>query len=161
LIIVLWIALGLVTITLYFGGSMAFELRASDNRVAAVAADEAIDGGARYVAPVLSLLNTNGAVPDLTSYQSQAVPVGAAHFWLIGRAGDYQVQPDEVFFGLVDEASKVNLNTATTNVLGGLTNMRAELAANIVDWRNTNGTTSAYGDGPAVYSQVQPAYQAK
>jgi type II secretory pathway component PulK len=161
LIIVLWVALGLVTMTLYFGSSMTFELRASDNRVAGLAADQAIEGGVRYVRAVLSSLGTNGTVPDITTYQSEAVPVGDAHFWLIGRPVDYLVQPDEVFFGLVDEASKLNLNTVSTNSLGMLTNMTLELAANIVDWRNTNGTTSANGDGPTIYTQFQPAYMCK
>jgi type II secretory pathway component PulK len=163
LIIVLWVALGLVSITLYFANTMTFELRASDNRVAGLAADQAIEGGARYVQYVLSTLATNGTVPDLTSYESEAVPIGEAHFWLIGRAGDYQaqVQPDQVFFGLVDEGAKLNLNTVTADMLNLLTNMTPELAANIVDWRNTNGTTSANGDGPNVYSQFQPAYLCK
>ncbi len=163
LIIVLWVALGLVTITLYFAESMSFELRASDNRVAGLAADQAIDGGARYVASVLALLATNGLVPDVTSYESQAVPVGDARFWLIGRAGDYQAQPDEVFFGLVDEGSKLNLNSTWVSAdrLMMFTNMTLELAANIVDWRSTNGTTSANGDGPTVYSQFQPPYLCK
>ncbi len=161
LIIVLWVALGLVTITLYFAESMSFELRASDNRVAGLAADQAIEGGARYVTAMLSLLATNGVVPDVTSYACQAVPVGDAHFWLIGRPVDYQAQPDEVFFGLVDEGSKLNLNTVSADSLMLLTNMTLELAANIVDWRNTNGTTSANGDGPTIYSQFQPSYLCK
>ncbi len=161
LIIVLWVALGLVSITLYFASAMTFELRASDNRAAGLAADQAIEGGARYVMSVLTMLATNGTVPDVTTYQCQAVPVGDAHFWLIGRPVDYQVQPDEVFFGLVDEASKLNLNTVSAESLSQLTNMSLELAANIVDWRNTNGTTSANGDGPAIYSQIEPAYLCK
>jgi type II secretory pathway component PulK len=163
LIIVLWVALGLVTITLYFANSMSFELRASDNRVSGLAADQAIEGGVRYVTSVLSNLATNGTVPDVTSYESEAVPVGDAHFWLIGRAGDYaaQVQPDGAFFGLVDEGSKLNLNTASIARLSMLTNMTPELAANIYDWRNTNGTTSANGDGPTIYSQFQPSYLCK
>src|SRR6185436_7278314 len=36
LIIVLWVAFGLVALTLYFGQSMTFELRAAENRVAAL-----------------------------------------------------------------------------------------------------------------------------
>jgi type II secretory pathway component PulK len=161
LIIVLWIALGLVTLTLYFANSMTFELRASDNQVSALAADQAIEGGARYVAAVLTTLSTNGSVPDIASYQSEAVPVGDSHFWLIGRPGDDTVQPDQVFFGLVDEASKLNLNTATADMLSRLTNMSLELAANIVDWRSTNVTTSENGDGPEVYAQFQPPYVCK
>ena len=49
LVIVLWIAFGLVSLALYFANSMNFELRASDNRVSAMAADQAIDGAARYL----------------------------------------------------------------------------------------------------------------
>jgi DNA uptake protein ComE-like DNA-binding protein len=151
----------LVTVTLYFASSMTFELRASDNRVAGLSAEQAIEGGARYVQSVLTTLSTNGSIPEVTSYESSAVPVGDAHFWLIGRPGDYQMNPDQVFFGLVDEGSKLNLNTATANMLSMLTNMTAELAANIVDWRDTNGNTSANGDGPSAYSQFQPAYLCK
>src|SRR5262249_54427445 len=110
---------------------------------------------------VLALSSTNGGVPDITSYRSQAVPVGDAHFWLIGRPGDYQVQPDEVFFGLIDEGSKLNLNNVTVDNLSLLTNMTPELAANIVDWRDTNGAVSANGDGPTIYSQFQPPYICK
>jgi hypothetical protein len=43
LVIVLWIAFGLVSLALYFANSMNFELRASDNRVCAQAADQAIE----------------------------------------------------------------------------------------------------------------------
>src|SRR5882724_10969000 len=43
-VIVLWIAFGLVSMALYFGNSMSSELRASDNRVSGVAAEQAIDG---------------------------------------------------------------------------------------------------------------------
>ncbi len=163
LIIVLWVALGLVTITLYFASSMTFELRASDNRVSGVGAEQTIEAGARYVSAVLSLLATNGTVPDPSSYFCEAVPVGDAHFWLIGRAGDAaaQMQPDEVYFGLVDESSKLNLNTASTAVLNYLTNMTPELAANIYDWCHTNTTPSENGDGPMVYAQMQPGYLCK
>lgn len=161
LVIVLWITLGLVTVTLYFANSMTFELRASDNRVAALTADQAIEGAARYVSMVLTNLGTNGVVPDVKNYASEAVPVGEARFWLIGRPVDYNVQPDQVFFGLIDEASKLNLNTATADMLANLTNMTLELAANIVGWRSTNATASTNGDGPEVYSQYDPGYLCK
>ena len=56
LIIVLWIPIGLVSIALYFANSMTYELRAADNRVSGLAADQAIEGAARYVGYVLSQL---------------------------------------------------------------------------------------------------------
>ncbi len=170
LVIVLWIALGLVTITLYFANSMTLELRAADNRVAGIAADQAIEGAARYVSYVLTTQATNGIVPDISTYLSQAVPVGESHFWIIGRAGDAaQItgtfggvgQSDALYFSLVDEASKLNLNTASVAMVENLTNMTAELAANIVDWRATNGQVSPNGDGPTVYARLDSPYTPK
>ena len=85
LIIVLWVCIGLVSIALYFANTMTYELRASDNRVSGVVADQAIEGAARYVSLVLLNFATNGAVPDRSQFKCEAVPVGDAKFWLIGR----------------------------------------------------------------------------
>src|ERR1035437_9423216 len=82
LIIVLWIAIGLVSIALYFAHAMTFELRASDNRASGLASEQAIEGAARYLAAVLSNLATNGSVPDNTEFSCEAVPLGDARFWI-------------------------------------------------------------------------------
>src|SRR6185369_15514426 len=71
LIIVLWIALGLVALALYFAQSMNFEMRASDNRVSAQAAEQAIEGGVRYINYLLTTQisnGSNGCVPDVNGY---------------------------------------------------------------------------------------------
>src|SRR5438876_1695035 len=81
LIIVMWVAFGLVSIALYFAHSMSFELRASDNRSASLEAEQAIEGAARYVNYVLTTSGTNGTVPDPLLYQRDGVPVGQARFW--------------------------------------------------------------------------------
>ena len=139
LVIVLWIAFGLVAIALYFGDAMSAELRASDSRVAGVAAAQAIDGAARYISAVLSACATNGVVPDRTEYQAEAVPVGTAHFWIIGR--DHSGKPGkEPYFALIDEGSKLNLNHAGTNAFVALPNMTSDFAQAILDWRSTNST---------------------
>src|ERR1700746_1857594 len=78
-IIVLWIAFGLVRLALYFAESMNFELRAADNRVSAEAADQAIDGAARYVSYLLQTQisnGSNGCVPSLLAYTGEGVRVG-------------------------------------------------------------------------------------
>ena len=143
LVIVLWICIGLVTIALYFANSMTYELRAADNRVSGIAADQAIEGAARYVSYELQNYSTNGLsqLPDSIAFPCENVPVGDAHFWLIGRdpAGASSAEP---YFGLVDEASKLNLNYANTNVLAYLPNLTLDFAQAIQDWRGTNGTSS-------------------
>src|SRR6266496_5333882 len=166
LIIVIWVAFGLVSLALYFAHSMSLELRSSDNRVAAVEAEQAIEGAARYVSNILANTITEqqlpGTMPDPLGFRSEAVPVGDARFWLIGRdTNTWQNGPDRLTFGLVDEASKLNLNTATMDMLQALPNMTAELAANIVAWRQSTNDASVGGAQSETYLRLQPPYLCK
>jgi DNA uptake protein ComE-like DNA-binding protein len=140
LIIVLWIVIGLVGVTLYFANSMTLELRASENRVDGLAADQAIEGAARYVSYELINFATNGTMPTNAQFSCANVPIGDSHFWIIGRDNSGAAPSTEPVFGLIDESSKLNLNKANTNMLSYLPNMTADLAAAILDWRSTNGT---------------------
>jgi type II secretory pathway component PulK len=166
LVIVMWIAFGLVSLALYFGNSMNFELRASDNRVSAMAADQAIEGAVRYLNYLLTTQianGSNGVFLSLNNSLCQAVPVGDAHYWLIGRDTNNPVGPGRLCFGLVDEASKLNLNMAASNPLVAsnqliwLPRMTVDLTQAILDWVSTNG------NGPTVtyYAMQQPPYQCK
>ncbi len=141
LVIVLWVCLGLVSIALYFANTMTYELRAADNRASGVAADQAIEGAARYVGLVLQNYATNGVVPDSSQFKCEAVPVGDAKFWLIGRDPN-EGNSTEPYFGLVDEGGKLNLNNVSTNVFQYLPNITSDFAEAIMDWRGTNGVVS-------------------
>lgn len=152
LIIVLWISIGLVSIALYFANSMTYELRAADNRSSGLAAEQAIEGAARYVASVLTTYATNGAVPSNTLFSCAAVPVGQARFWIIGR-DPYQNIGTEPYFNLIDEGSKLNLNRAGSNTLTYLPNMTLDFAQAILDWRGTNTSLA--------FDYAQYGYQAK
>jgi len=161
LVIVMLIAFGLIAIALYFANSMSLELRASDNRASNLSADQAVEGAARYVGYILAQYATNGAVPDLTEYQAEAVPVGNAtapeenaHFWIIGRDPSLTPSATQPYFSLIDEGSKLNLNQANTNALAYLPNMTLDFANAIVDWRSTNNSGAALN-----YSQL--GYQSK
>jgi DNA uptake protein ComE-like DNA-binding protein len=187
LIIVLWIAFGLVSIALYFGQSMLFNLQAADNYEASVEADQAIEGAARYISAVLTNLqqqvqsqgtnmpgililpgviqaytSQSGQTPFTQTYQGQDVPVGNAHFWLIGRdtGGTSNVNSGIPVFALVDEASKLNLNTATLDMLEALPFMTPALAASILNWR-TNATTIIAGGAKLEYGMLNPPYHCK
>src|SRR5262245_20569894 len=161
LIIVLWVAFGLVSLALYFANSMSFELRASDNRAAGVQAEQAIAGAIRYVSNVLANVQEPGTPPDLTTYRCEAVSVGDAMFWLLGRGDDRQNTIDLPFFGLVDEASKLNLNTATLEMLQALPRMTPELAAAIIDWRDSNDDVTEGGAESQTYLRRNPPYRCK
>jgi type II secretory pathway component PulK len=170
LIIVLWVAFGLVAVTLYFADSMFMEMKAADNRVASLEADQAIEGAALYVSNVLatrSNLMMNAMViptPDNVNFHADAVKVGDATFWLLGRdTNDLQTstQGDEPVWGLIDEASKLNLNSAGTNTQC-LPRMTINTAAAIYDWTtSSNAQPSPNGAKSETYSTLQPPYLCK
>ncbi|MFH1742610.1 MAG: helix-hairpin-helix domain-containing protein [bacterium] len=160
LVIVLWIALGLVSVALYFGHSMMLEYRAADNSIAGLESAQAIEGARRYVQFVLTNLEEAGTMPDIETYESEQVMVGDAVFWLLGRGSD-DVSEDTPVYGLVDEASKLNLNTATIEMLEALPCMTTELAAAIIDWRDSDAEVSPEGAESEAYLLRDPKYNCK
>ena len=64
---------------------------------------------------------------------------------------------DHVTFGLVDEASKFNLNTVSTNFLQWLPTMTSDLLLAIPDWRSTNSNNGTQ----LTYLMAQQPYQCK
>ena len=119
---------------------MVMTYRGTDNDLAGRQADLAIEGAARYAQTLLTNATTPGLFPELTSYEREAVPVGDATFWFLGRpeqTGNGTTRE----YSLVDEASKLNLNTATPEMLKLLPGMTDDLAAAIVEWRTPSTTT--------------------
>ena len=163
LIITLWVAFGLVGLALYFGNTSALDLRASDNRAAGLEADQAIEGAARYATYLLGKLDPPGVLPDPATYQHEAAAVGDSTFWFIGRDPKQpaQVTTDLPFFALVDEASKLDLNTATAAMLQLLPRMTPELAAAIVDWRDADSEVAELGAEDEIYLLKNPPYHCK
>jgi len=165
LIIVLWVAFGLCSIALYFAHSMSIELKAADNQVANDEADQAIEGAALYVSNVLATLQISNNMPSPNEFRADGVKVGDATFWLIGRdTNDLQTsaQGDHPIWGLVDEASKVNLNNATAAMLLNLPQMTSDLSAAMYDWRTgSNAQPSTGGAKSETYSTLNPPYLCK
>lgn len=170
LIIVLWISVGLAAIALTFAHSSLMAYKGSDNELAGQQAQWAIEGGARYVMNLLSTSTTPGLFPEQDTYEAEALPLGEATFWLLGGAGDdTSYTRTTPVFGLVDEASKININGTfmidgqdhLADALMYLPGMTQELADAIVDWRDADDTVSNSGAESETYSLRRPAYGSK
>jgi type II secretory pathway component PulK len=164
LIIVLWVSLGLVATALYFANSMVLELKAADNNVASMEADQAIEGAALYVSNILATRNNMMMIPTPDLFHAESVKVGNAKFWLIGRdTNDLQTsaQGDHPVWGLIDECSKVNLNNCTASNLQNLPQMTENTGAAMFDWQSTNATPSTDGAKSETYSALNPPYVCK
>ena len=87
-----------------------------------------------------------------------AVSIGEGGVWLIRPNFD----DDELrAWGIVDEASKLDLNTASREQLMALPHMTANLASAIIDWRDADETVSEEGAESDYYLSLDSPYQAK
>ena len=163
LILVLVIALGLVTMTIYFADSMVLEYRGADNEVAGLAAGQAGAGACRYLVSMLKKQEEKGRMPRIEDYRAEAEPLGEdAQYWLVARDHDADQPSGQMVFGLVDEASKININSASQTILEGLPRMNTDVAAAIVYWRTlASDATTSDGTQSDPYTQLSPAYKAK
>ncbi len=161
LIVVIWIALGLVAVALLFGDGMRMEYRAAANSAAAIEAGQTLEGAHRYLAFVLGNATSPGVFPDAAACLTENVPVGEASFWIIGRTDQDIVLLDLPHFGWVDEASKLNLNTATREMLEALPDMPPDLAAAIVDWRDPDDDPEPNGAESNAYHGSELRYACK
>ncbi len=172
LALILWISFGLSTLALYFAHDMVMEYRAAANSVAAMEADQIAEGARRYVINFLRNLEEPGRLPkreDL-EYEYEQVPVGNGYFWLLGRADPGKTDNAYPAFGLMDEAAKININTAPREMLerlfmGGVHQSAVlseiPLDGEIIDWRDEDTEPVEEGAELDSYLRLQPAYLSK
>ena len=182
LIVVMWIAFGVVGIALYFAHAMEMDLQVAENQLASQQADQAIEGAAVYysnvLASVMQLNLQSGAAMNFqpymlphTNFYQNTGKIGEATWWVIGRDtndSDYSHHSPDPVFGLVDEASKANLNNITlynnpTNWLQNLPQLQynPNLLAAMYDWNTTNTSPSSGGAKNETYNGFNPAYNVK
>lgn len=141
MVIAMAVVVVLASLVLVFAQEMRMEAQASANRAAALQANAVARGALAHVA------NQLGTSQDLktldSSMQTQGAYVGDGMFWIVRPSVTDERQYD---YGVVDEASKLNINSASYDTLMKLPNMTSELAASIVDWRDADDTVTN-GDG--------------
>lgn len=156
LIVVTWIVLVLAALALVFARAMRVELIASANHVAAMQADSIARAALQYVCSQLD--GTDGLASPAAEMSCEAVQVGDGYFWLLAPS----LEDDQVYaFGIRDEAARVNLNTATREMLLKLPDMTAEMAAAIVDWRDSDDEVSPGGAESEYYLLLDDPYYSK
>ncbi len=163
LLMVLWL-MAILTLLMYsFLGDMQVEYSISggygDGRKAEQLCWSAID---LACATVLSDTQTYQTLNDTTWATNSdtffEVPLGDGAFTVFRPLYDDQ---QTVLWGLDDEASKLNLNTATKDMLLKLPNMTEDLADAIIDWRDADDNPGANGAESSYYNTLTPPYNCK
>jgi type II secretory pathway component PulK len=156
LIVTMWIVLVLAGLVLVFSRSMRVEAIASANYITSLQAEAVTRGAVQFV---LSQLKSNEGSLQLEGEDLYAdVKVGDGSFWILRP----NLDDDRTYsFGIQDEASKINLNSAPMEMLLKLPGMTAELAAAIIDWRDADSEVSPGGAESEYYLLLPDPYYCK
>ena len=157
LIVTMWVLIVLAGIVMALAANVQVEVDCTAGDASRAQA-EAIEAGAiQYVFSRVD--NLRGKMPAEANMLCQAVRLGDGAFWIIrANPDDDRVQG----YGVVDESSKVNLNTAGGGILSRLPGMTSDLAACVIDWRDVDDTTNSGGGAESdYYLALDTPYRAK
>jgi len=158
LIVTIWVVLVLAGLALVFARSMRVAAIVAANHAASLQAESIAAGAAEYAAAKLTASEEEGTsiLTDSESYEGKQV--GQGYFWLLRP----NLEDDrELNFGLTDEAGKINLNSASQEMLLRLPGMTAELAASIIDWRDEDSEITPGGAEDEYYLLLSEPYNCK
>lgn len=155
LIAVLGVLVALTGLALLFCRETRTEVAISANDLARSQADAICRGALQQVAHYLTA--TDGSI-SADGLPCQAVALGPGYYWLL--------RPDmsasgSVTYGLVDEACRVNLNSAPLEMLSLLPGATPEIAASIVDWRDPDNDMTGGGAENEYYAILPQPRHAK
>ena len=157
LIVTIWVVLVLAGLALVFARSMRVAALLSANHVASLEAECIASGASQYITAQLT-----AAQDEATTLESEvpyeAMQLGKGYFWVLRS----NLEEDQEFdYGLTDEAGKINLNSASEEMLLRLPGMTSELAASIIDWRDEDTEISAGGAESEYYLLLPEPYNCK
>ena len=158
LIVTIWVVLVLAGLALVFARSMRVSAIVAANHLASIEAECVAEGAAEYAMAKLiaSEQEETSVLTDSASYKG--LQVGDGYFWFLRP----NLQDDEELdYGLTDEAGKINLNSASEEMLLRLPGMTAELAASIIDWRDEDSQITPGGAEDEYYLLLPEPYNCK
>ena len=156
LIVTMWIVLVLAGLVLVLARAMRVEAVCSANETSCLQADAVEQGAIQYVLSRVDSLQ--GELPDEADTPCQAVRIGAGAFWIVRPDFD---DDHACAYGIVDEASKVNVNHASQAMLLKIPDMTDELAACLADWRDGDSDISPGGAESEYYLLGSDPYECK
>jgi len=153
LIITIWVVLVLAGLAMVFARTTQVTSLVTANHLAGLQAECILEGAQYYVQQQLLQSDDTEEEPEY-----EALTVGEGYFWSLRSNPD---SDQELDYGLTDESGKINLNTASLEMLLKLPGMTAELAASIIDWRDDNSELTPGGAENEYYLLLPDPYQCK
>lgn len=158
LIVTIWVVLVLAGLALVFARSIRVAAIVGANHVASLEAECIAAGASEYVMAKLAGSSEEETSVLMESQPYEAMQLGKGYFWILRSNLEDERDFD---YGVTDEAGKINLNSASEEMLLRLPGMTAELAASIIDWRDEDSEISPGGAEDEYYLLLSQPYHCK
>ena len=158
LIVTIWVVLVLAGLALVFARSMRVAAIASTNHIASLEAECIAAGACDYIRAKLAEDDEDETSASDDDDLYKAMEVGEGYFWVLYP--DLE-DDDDYAYGLTDESGKINLNSASEEILLKLPGMTSELAASIIDWRDEDSEVTTGGAEDEYYLLQSEPYNCK
>jgi len=158
LIVTIWVVLVLAGLALVFARCIRVAAIVGANHVASLEAECIAAGASEYVMAKLAASAEEETSILMDSQPYEAMQLGKGYFWVLRSNLEDEREFD---YGLTDESGKINLNSASEEMLLRLPGMTAELAASIIDWRDEDGEISPGGAEDEYYLLLSEPYNCK
>lgn len=156
LIVALWVTVALTGMVLTLAFSMRTEAMAAANRVAQAEAEAALRGAEQWM---LSVVDQEQSTPGtIAETDMEARQIGRCQVWVVRP--DYN-DSSVLAYGLMDEAGKVDLNSAPREMLLNLPGMTEDVADAIIQWRGGAAGSSMVSAGDDYYMSLPQPYHLK
>ncbi|HLX59733.1 MAG TPA: type II secretion system protein GspK [Planctomycetota bacterium] len=146
MVVAMAVTVVLASLLLVYAQQMRVEVQACGNRASQAQATAIARGAIAYVNNQLT--QASDPIQLDAQMQCEATPLGDGFFWIVKPNPDDETQ---YAFGLQDESAKLNLNTATYNMLMALPNMSSDLAAAVLDWVDADDNVNQNGGAENEY----------
>jgi type II secretory pathway component PulK len=158
LIVTIWVVLVLAGLALVFARSMRVAAIVAANNVASLEAECTVAGASQYAIAKLATSSEGDSSDLMDSDPYKGMQIGKGYFWFLRSNLEDDRQLD---YGLTDESGKINLNSASEEMLLKLPGMTAELAASIIDWRDQDSEITPGGAEDEYYLLLPQPYNCK
>ena len=156
LVVVMWVTIALTGMVLVLAQTMRTEGKRSANYLSLQRAWAVEAGAIEYVLAKAGTLK--GRMPDIGEVNCSGVQIGDGAFWIIRPTLD---EDSTQIYGIVDEASKLNLNIATEEMMSKIEVMTQGVPASIIDWRDEDSEITSDGAESEYYLALQEPYECK
>lgn len=136
-IIALLVVTVIASVVLIFAHRMQGSAEASRSSASQAEARWVVMGALEAVRGDLADVMGENEPPRLVNIGAEAVQIGGGLYWIMGRGDEAGETPEDITFGLISEAGKLNLNEASADSLIELPNMTESLVGAIAEWVDT------------------------